>query len=44
VLFRCGWLDVRGKIQRRGPGSLSVIAGDIRALQVARSPFRYRYL
>jgi hypothetical protein len=26
VLFREGWLTVAGKIQRRGPKSLSIIA------------------
>jgi len=29
VLFREGWLIVRGKIQRRGPKSLSIIAEDL---------------
>ena len=33
VLFRCGWLDVTGKIQRRGPKSLSIIADDVRPLR-----------
>ncbi|MFA5078822.1 MAG: OB-fold nucleic acid binding domain-containing protein, partial [Dehalococcoidia bacterium] len=35
VLFRCGWMEVRGKIQRRGPQSLSIIAGEIRPLRPA---------
>jgi error-prone DNA polymerase len=26
VLFRKGWLIVRGKVQRRGPKALSIIA------------------
>ena len=29
VLFREGWLKVRGKVQRRGPKSLSIIAEDL---------------
>jgi error-prone DNA polymerase len=33
VLFRSGWLDVKGKIQRRGPKSLSIIADDVQALK-----------
>jgi error-prone DNA polymerase len=33
VLFRCGWMEVRGKIQRRGPQSLSIIATEIRPLR-----------
>lgn len=33
VLFRYGWLDVTGKIQRRGPKSLSIIAGEVRPLR-----------
>ncbi|MCX5996173.1 MAG: DNA polymerase III subunit alpha, partial [Chloroflexi bacterium] len=33
VLFRTGWLEVRGKIQRRGPKSLSIIAGELRPLK-----------
>ncbi|MGD0354868.1 MAG: DNA polymerase III subunit alpha [Dehalococcoidia bacterium] len=28
-LFRSGWLEVRGKIQRRGPKSLSIIANEV---------------
>jgi len=32
VLFREGWLKVRGKIQRRGPRALSIIADDLAAL------------
>jgi len=37
VLFRCGWLDVKGKIQRRGPKSLSIIADDVQALKQNQS-------
>jgi error-prone DNA polymerase len=33
VLFREGWLQVRGKIQRRGPQSLSIIAEEVKAYQ-----------
>ncbi|MFA5399995.1 MAG: DNA polymerase III subunit alpha [Dehalococcoidia bacterium] len=33
VLFRCAWMEVRGKIQRRGPQSLSIIATEIRPLK-----------
>ncbi|MCX6001605.1 MAG: OB-fold nucleic acid binding domain-containing protein, partial [Chloroflexi bacterium] len=33
VLFRTGWLEVRGKIQRRGPKSLSIIAAELRPLK-----------
>jgi error-prone DNA polymerase len=29
VLFREGWLKVRGKVQRRGPKALSIIADDL---------------
>jgi len=29
VLFREGWLKVRGKVQRRGPKALSIIAEDL---------------
>jgi len=36
VLFRAGWMEVRGKIQRRGPKSLSIIAGEVKALKAAR--------
>jgi error-prone DNA polymerase len=32
-LFRSGWLEVRGKIQRRGPKSLSIIADVIKPLR-----------
>jgi error-prone DNA polymerase len=32
-LFRSGWLEVQGKIQRRGPKSLSIIADDVRPLR-----------
>ena len=33
VLFRCGWMEVRGKIQRRGAKSLSIIAAELRPLK-----------
>jgi error-prone DNA polymerase len=29
VLFRAGWIVAKGKIQRRGPGSLSIIAQEL---------------
>ena len=29
VLFREGWLVVKGKVQRRGPKALSIIADDL---------------
>ena len=32
VLFRAGWLLVRGRVQRRGPKALSIIADDLIAL------------
>jgi error-prone DNA polymerase len=32
VLFREGWLTVKGKIQRRGPKALSIIAEDLRPI------------
>ncbi|MGA2367348.1 MAG: DNA polymerase III subunit alpha [Dehalococcoidia bacterium] len=32
-LFRTGWLEVKGKIQRRGPKSLSIIADSIKPLR-----------
>lgn len=32
-LFRTGWLEVRGKIQRRGPKSLSIIADEVKPLR-----------
>lgn len=32
VLFREGWLVVRGKVQRRGPKALSIIADDLSPL------------
>jgi len=34
VLFREGWLIVKGKIQRRGPKALSIIAEDLSPLPV----------
>jgi error-prone DNA polymerase len=36
VLFRAGWMEVRGKIQRRGPKSLSIIAAEVKALKTTR--------
>ena len=36
VLFRAGWMEVRGKIQRRGPKSLSIIAAEVKALKPQR--------
>ena len=33
VLFREGWLIVKGKVQRRGPKALSIIADDLSALR-----------
>jgi error-prone DNA polymerase len=38
VLFRCGWLEIRGKIQRRGPGALSLIADEIKPLRSGTIP------
>ena len=32
VLFREGWLEVTGKVQRRGPKALSIIAEDLAPL------------
>ncbi|MFC1952357.1 DNA polymerase III subunit alpha [Chloroflexota bacterium] len=32
VLFREGWLKVRGKVQRRGPKAISIIADDLTPL------------
>jgi len=34
VLFREGWLKVRGKVQRRGPKALSIIAEELSPLTV----------
>lgn len=34
VLFREDWLEVRGKIQRRGPKALSIIAADLSPLNI----------
>ena len=34
VLFREGWLTVRGKVQRRGPKALSIIAEELSPLTV----------
>jgi error-prone DNA polymerase len=34
VLFREGWLMVRGKVQRRGPKALSIIAEDLAPLNM----------
>ena len=36
VLFRAGWMTVTGKIQRRGPKALSIIAEDLSALEPAK--------
>ena len=33
VLFREGWLMVKGKVQRRGPKALSIIADDLSPLR-----------
>ena len=35
VLFREGWLKVRGKVQRRGPKALSIIADDLSPLTLS---------
>ncbi|MGB2878493.1 MAG: OB-fold nucleic acid binding domain-containing protein, partial [Dehalococcoidales bacterium] len=32
VLFKEGWLIVKGKVQRRGPKALSIIANDLELL------------
>jgi len=37
VLFRKGWLTVRGKIQRRGPKALSIIAEDLSPLSIQQN-------
>jgi len=34
VLFREGWLVVKGKVQRRGPKALSIIAEELLPLSV----------
>ncbi len=34
VLFREGWLVVKGKVQRRGPKALSIIAEELSPLSV----------
>ena len=34
VLFRAGWLKVKGKVQRRGPKAVSVIAEDLTNLSL----------
>jgi error-prone DNA polymerase len=34
VLFREGWLTVQGKVQRRGPKALSIIAEDLAPLNI----------
>jgi error-prone DNA polymerase len=39
VLFKEGWLVVKGKIQRRGPKSLSIIADDLAPLNWQDSQF-----
>ena len=38
VLFRAGWLTVRGKVQRRGPKGVSIIAEDLAVLEPGGSP------
>ncbi|MCK5319041.1 MAG: hypothetical protein KAJ55_14090, partial [Anaerolineales bacterium] len=40
VLFREGWLLVEGKVQRRGPKSLSIIACNLFPLSECRTPNR----
>lgn len=35
ILFREGWLIVKGKIQRRGPRALSIIAEDLMPLKIS---------
>jgi len=35
VLFREGWLIVKGKVQRRGQKSISIIAEDLSSLNIA---------
>lgn len=37
VLFREGWLVVQGKVQRRGPKALSIIAEDLAPLSVSQN-------
>ncbi len=36
VLFREGWLIVKGKVQRRGPKAISIVADDLSVLPEAR--------
>lgn len=38
VLFRESWLAVKGKVQRRGPKSLSIIASDLSPLLPIEEP------
>jgi len=35
VLFREDWLIVKGRIQRRGPKSLTIIADDLSVMSIA---------
>ena len=34
ILVREGWLTVKGKIQKRGPKALSIIADDLAPLKI----------
>lgn len=36
ILFREGWLLVKGKIQRRGPQALSIIAEELPPLTIGQ--------
>ncbi len=38
VLFKEGWLTVKGKVQRRGPKALSIIAEDLSAIGWVSEP------
>jgi error-prone DNA polymerase len=39
VLFQEGWLVVKGKVQRRGPNALSIIAQDLAPLTIGSLAF-----
>ncbi|MFC1861743.1 OB-fold nucleic acid binding domain-containing protein, partial [Chloroflexota bacterium] len=39
VLFRVGWLTVKGKVQRRGPKALSIIAEELSPLEFTATPW-----
>ena len=41
VLFRESWLKVKGKIQRRGPKALSIIAEDLLPLESREAALKH---